>query len=96
MKIVFIAYGQNLDDEVTDILVDNMIANFTKWKRVGGVGQSSGVHRGKAPWPKLNNVMMLALGEDEATKVMDGVRQMRRSRGASGVKAFLVPCEEVT
>ena len=51
---------------------------------------------GTKRWPKLNNVLMLALDDALAMKVMNGVRELRRQLGPEGVKAFLLPCEEVT
>ena len=96
MKLVMIAYNQAIDGEVTDILVDNNIAGCTKWKKAAGEGVGSGVHLGTKRWPKLNNVLMMAMEDVPAVKVMDGVRELRKQFGPEGVKAFLLPCEEVT
>ncbi len=96
MKIVMIAYSQAIDNEVTDILVDNNVAGCTKWKEVTGEGVAGGVHLGTKRWPKLNNVLMMALEDALAVKVMDGVRALRAQLGPEGVKAFMLPCEEVT
>ena len=39
MKIILIAHGQTIDNEVTDIRVDNNIAGCTKWKNMNYMGR---------------------------------------------------------
>ena len=61
-------------------------------------GFSSGVG-GSQPetksWSKLNNVLMVVLDDVLSVKVMDGVRELQGQFGPEGIKAFLLPCEEV-
>jgi hypothetical protein len=45
---------------------------------------------------KLDNVLTAVLDDTLAVKVMDGARELQKQFGPEGVKAFLLPCEEVT
>ncbi|NLW50153.1 MAG: hypothetical protein GXY85_04825 [Candidatus Brocadiaceae bacterium] len=96
MKLVLIAYNEALDDEVGKVLAAAGAEGWTKWARVYGKGRSSGPHLGTHVWPKANDVLAVVTDEDTARKVLDGIRELRTRLAREGVKAFLLPCEEVT
>ena len=96
MKLVLIAYNEALDQEVEGLLQASGVDGLTKWTKVYGKGKASGPHLGTHVWPKANNVIAAVTGEKEAGKLLDGVRELRKRLSKEGVKAFLLPCEEVT
>ena len=56
---------------------------------------ASGERLGTRRWSKLNNVLTAVLDDTLAAKVMGDVRELQKQFGPEGVKAFLLPCEEV-
>ncbi|MBU4251953.1 MAG: hypothetical protein KKC39_06255 [Candidatus Omnitrophica bacterium] len=96
MKMVMITYNEALDNEVMEILGDCALKNYTKITGVFGCGTSSGTHLGTDIWPGRNNILYVACEEVVGKQIIVSVRQLRKSLGAEGVKAFLMPLEETT
>jgi len=96
MKMVMLTYNEALDNEVMEILESCALKNYTKIVGVFGCGTSSGTHLGTDIWPGRNNILYVACEEAVGKKIIAAVRQLRKSLGAEGIKAFLIPLEEVT
>ena len=96
MKLVVIAYNEALDGEVEGILEQCGVEGYTKWTKVYGKGKASGPHLGTHVWPKANNVLAAFTDEETAGRLMEAVRGLRERLAREGVKAFVIPCEEVT
>jgi nitrogen regulatory protein PII len=96
MKMIMIAYNEAIDMEVMEMLGKCGLENYTKITETFGRGASSGTHLGTDIWPGLNNVLYVASPDDVAQKVFAAVRELRKSLGKEGVKAFLWPLEEIT
>jgi len=96
MKMVMIVYNEAVDDEVMDALDDCALKNYTKLTGVYGSGAVSGTHLGNDIWPGLNNILYVACNAKEAQRLVSGIKEMRKTLGKEGVKAFIMPLEEVT
>jgi hypothetical protein len=96
MKMVMLMYNEALDNEVMEILENCLLKYYTKTTGVFGCGQSSGTHLGTDIWPGRNNILYVACEEAAAKKIIVLVKQLRKSLGAEGVKAFLMPLEDLT
>jgi len=96
MKMVMITYNEAIDNEVMEVLESCSLKNYTKITGVFGCGASSGTHLGTDIWPGLNNILYVACEEAAAKKIMAAIRQLRKSLGPEGIKAFLIPLEEIT
>ena len=96
MKMVMLAYNEALDNEVMEILESCLMKNYTKITGVFGCGTSSGTHLGTDIWPGRNNVLYVACEDAVGKKIITLVKQIRKSLGAEGIKAFLMPLEELT
>jgi hypothetical protein len=44
----------------------------------------------------MNNILYVACQETDGKKIIAAVRQLRENLGAEGVKAFLMPLEELS
>ncbi|MFP4037957.1 MAG: PG0541 family transporter-associated protein [Desulfobacteraceae bacterium] len=95
MKLVLITFNQALDSALERLLEEAGVEGFTKWTKVYGKGRSSGPHMGTHVWPKANNVLAVAVEDDTARALVQGVRDLREDMAAQGIKAFVLPCEEV-
>ena len=96
MKLVIISCNEAVGEEVMELLSDNGVEGYTLWTKVLGKGQSSGPHLMSHVWPKANNILMVGVEGGVAQSLLSGVRKLRESIGHEGVKAFVVPLEEVT
>ncbi len=94
MKIVLIVYNEAVDMEVMETLGNCALKNYTKVLGVFGKGETSGTHLGNDIWPGRNNMLFVACEEKEAGQSC--IRQLRKKLGREGVKAFILPLEEVT
>lgn len=96
MKIILVAYNQGLDDRVMGALQECCLENYTKWTGVLGKGSSSGPHLATHVWPKANNVLAVAV-EDAAVKpFIEQIRKLRGDLAQEGIKAFVLPLDDVT
>lgn len=96
MRMLLITYNEAIDGEVMEILKANSVESYTKWTKVLGKGSTSGPHLLTHVWPKANNVVVVGIQDEQAEKVLEGVRHLRKTLGREGVKAFLIPLEAVT
>lgn len=96
MKLVFVAYNEALEGQVAELLETISIQNYTKWIKVLGKGKKSGPHLSTPVWPKANNVAMMAIEDDQSRKLIQGVKTLRHSSGHEGIKAFVLPLEDLT
>lgn len=96
MKMITIIYNEAVDDEVADILNDCALKSYTKLTKTYGSGTASGTHLGNDIWPGLNNILYVACSDDEAKKLITRIRDARKTIGKEGVKAFVMPLEEIT
>lgn len=96
MKMIFIAYNEALDEEVLTLLREQGVQGYTKWVKAYGKGVVSEPHLGTNVWPKANNVLAAVVDDEMTPRILDGIRALRASVAREGVKAFVLPCEEVT
>ncbi|MCX5699780.1 MAG: hypothetical protein NTX01_08830 [Candidatus Omnitrophica bacterium] len=96
MKMVMLVYNEALDNEVMEILENCLMKNYTKITGVFGCGTSSGTHLGTDIWPGRNNILYVACEEAVGKKIIAAVKPLRKSLGVEGIKAFLMPLEELT
>ena len=96
MKLVLIAYNEAIDDEVMEQLDAVGIEGYTKWTEVLGKGQASGPHLLSHVWPKGNNALVVVTEDASAEKLLEAIRNLKQTATREGIKAFLLPVEEVT
>lgn len=96
MKLVLITYNEAVDEEVMEALDAAGADAYTKWTQVLGKGHAGGPHLLSHVWPKGNHVLLTVVDDERAGKILDGVRALRQTAGREGVKAFVVPVEQMT
>jgi len=95
-KMVMIAYNEAIDAEVTEVLANCGLENYTKIMGAFGRGSASGVHLGNDIWPGRNNILYIACEEKQAKQILTSIKELRKKLGKEGIKAFLLPVEEIT
>jgi nitrogen regulatory protein PII len=96
MKMVMISYNEAVDEEMTETLEKIGITGYTKWTNVLGRGRSGGEHLGSHVWPGKNCVVFLAVDEGTKDGIIKEIMALRKAAGHEGIKAFVMPLEEIT
>lgn len=96
MKMVMVAYNEAIETEVMEVLTECGLKNYTKIAGVFGRGETSGTHLGNDVWPGRNNLFYIACEEQEAKKIVSCVKELRKSLGKEGIKAFVWNLEDIT
>lgn len=89
MVLVFVVYGNAIDDEMTEML-KTRVAGYTRFEGVRGEG-SSEPRLGSHVWPGINNCVMTAVDDRERGLLMEGIGELKRKFPHAGVKVFAVP-----
>ncbi|GBD94466.1 hypothetical protein BMS3Abin05_02075 [bacterium BMS3Abin05] len=95
MKEVQITYNEAINAELIACLTTHGISTYTKIPHVFGVGTHSDPHMGSHVWPGENNMLFIVAEDEAVAKIMDCVRQLKKKKLKEGIKAFLIPVEEV-
>lgn len=95
-KMVLITYNEAIDLEVMEAIEQSGLKNYTKMMGVFGRGETSGTHLGNDIWPGRNNLLYAACEERQSKQLISEVRNLRKKLGKEGIKAFILPIEEVT
>ena len=96
LKMVIIAYNEAIDMEVMEMMEKCELKNYTKIMGVFGKGETSGAHLGNDIWPGRNNLLYVATPENAAKQLASLVKELKAKLGQEGIKAFILPIEEIT
>lgn len=96
MKMVVVTYNEAIDAEVMEVLADCGLENYTKIMGIFGRGSASGTHLGNDIWPGRNNILYIACEEKQAEQLLSCVKELRKKLAKEGIKAFVLPVEEIT
>ncbi|HEU4506413.1 MAG TPA: hypothetical protein VFR79_16390 [Nitrospira sp.] len=99
MKMLLVIYRQSLEDDVRDLLRDLDVKAFTEAPKVFGIGEA-GTANSSFEWPGCNSLILAAMEEDQASKVIGELQAFRdrlskRQNGAKiPMRVFALPCEQ--
>ena len=96
MKAIFVAYNQAYNQEIVELLECLGQRGYTVWQEVGGRGSEDGEpHLGSHAWPTQNHALFSVMEDTLARKVMEALRTTDRDNRALGLRAYVLPVEEV-
>lgn len=84
-----------MDTEILKLLQSNGQTEYTKWTKVHGKGKHSEPHLMSHIWPKANNVLMVCVEDDISKKLMTELNEYKKNHLKEGIKAFLLPVEDI-
>ncbi len=100
MKMLLIVFRDSLEEEIHGLLKELSVNAFTELHKVGGTGETGAAFHSFA-WPGMNALVLTALPEDQADRVVEGLKGFRdqRTQQQHGVKiplrVFVLPCLQV-
>ncbi len=95
MKMVFVVYSQAADYDIVAAFKQAGIKGYTKVENACGEGTETEPKLGTHTWPGENNVLFLALEESELSATTELIRKLKDRHPRAGVKAFILPMEEI-
>ena len=96
MKAIFIAYNQAYNEEIVDLLAKLGQRGYTKWEAVGGRGSFEGEpHLGNHAWPTQNHALMTVVEDALVPEIMDSLRKTDTDSPKLGLRAYVLPVEEM-
>jgi nitrogen regulatory protein PII len=96
MKMVMLTYNEAVEIEIMEVMSACGVQNYSKIGRTYGKGATSGTHLGNDVWPGLNNILYVACDNAQADEIVSSVNKLRKTIGKEGVKAFVMPLEQIT
>jgi len=63
-------------------------------EKARGEGDETELKLGTHSWPGRNNVLLMAIQNEECDMMKDVVRRLKQDHHRAGVKAFVLPMEE--
>ena len=98
-KMLLIVFRDSLEDEVVEVLQTLEVKAFTELRKVDGMGEAGAAFRSLA-WPGGNAMILAALSEAHADRVVKGLRAFRdkclhQQQGKKvPLRVFVLPCLE--
>lgn len=96
LKMAMVVYNEAIDDEVLEMLKECGMKNYTKIAAAFGKGATSGTHLGNDIWPGRNNILYVVCEEKQTKQLLSCVTELRKELGKEGIKAFILPVDELT
>ncbi|HPC47830.1 MAG TPA: transcriptional regulator [Deltaproteobacteria bacterium] len=91
MRMIFMIYDVDFDDDVMDTLSSLELTGYTKWDRVLGKGKRSEPKLDDAVWPGFNCAVMIAVEDDNEQAVFSALEDLFKRLGAKGFAVFELP-----
>ncbi len=95
MKMFLIVYCEAADYDVISSLKKTGIRTYTKMEEACGEGTDTEPKLGTHCWPGKNKVLFIAVQEEEVPVLRDLINKLRTDHPRAGVKAFILPMEEI-
>ena len=100
MKMLMIVFRQSLEEDIMKLLRELGVKAFTELPSVVGAGETGAAFHTFVS-PQANSIVLTALTEGQAEKVINGLHTYRdqlaqRQHGAYiPLRVFILPCEQV-
>lgn len=100
MQLLLVIFRQSLDEDIRRLLKDLDIKAFTEAPKVFGIGEA-GEAFGSLTWPGHNSMILAAMEDEQAERVIRGLQafrdQMVRQQGDAKIplRVFAMPCRLV-
>ena len=94
MKMFFVIYAEACDESVTGAFKKAGYKSYTKVHSATGEGDESEPKLGTHYWPGKNNLLLLAVSDEDVIGLVELVRRLKVEQPRAGMRAFTFPLEE--
>lgn len=91
MKLLFITYDVDFDEDVMEMLNSLGVTGFTKWDRVLGKGKNSDPKLDDPVWPGFNCAVAAVINDDDQEKILEELKKFSLRLDGKGFKVFVLP-----
>ena len=91
MKMLFIIYDADFDEDVMGTLEACSITAYTKWDQVMGKGNTSEPKLDDSVWPGFNIAVFVVVEDDVGDRLFNAMERLSRDLGGIGCKVFELP-----
>lgn len=98
MKMLMIVFRESLEEDIRKLLSKYRVRAFTEMHDVTGTGEAGAAFHSLS-WPAFNDMILVAMPEPEADKLLTALKEFReqqvqRQGGAKiPLRVFSLPCE---
>jgi hypothetical protein len=94
VKMFLIIYAEAADEFVIAALKEAGIRAYTKMVEARGEGTETEPKLGTHCWPGKNNVLLIAVDDEEIPGIAERILALKKEHPRAGVRSFLLPMEE--
>lgn len=91
MKLLFITYDADLDDDVMEMLDSLGVNGFTKWDKVLGKGKNSEPKLDTSVWPGFNCAVAVVISDNDQERILEELRKFSLRLDGKGFRVFALP-----
>ncbi|HPU36299.1 MAG TPA: transcriptional regulator [Bacillota bacterium] len=91
MKLLFITYDADFDEDVMEMLNSLGVTGFTKWDRVLGKGKNSEPRLDNPVWPGFNCAVATVISDDDQERILEDLTKFSLRFDGKGIKVFVLP-----
>ncbi len=95
MRAVLIIFAPALEGMIMEALAKNGGPHYTKFPFLLGEGGHSEPHLDNHIWPGTNVGIFVAAEDENIRKIVEAIRKIKNEHLKDGVKAFVMPIEEI-
>ena len=95
MKLLYITYDVDFDEEITEMLDLLEVTGFTKWDRVLGKGQNSEPRLDTPVWPGFNCAIAAVVSDEHLEKFIEKFKSFSSQFDDKAFKVFVLPVSAV-
>ncbi|MEJ5365877.1 MAG: PG0541 family transporter-associated protein [Desulfosoma sp.] len=95
MDMYWIFYDASFDEDVMETLDHCCVTGFTKWDRVLGKGPHAVPKMDNAVWPGYNCAVLVAVPDEESSRLKTSLQELRRNLGGRGMEIFRMAAERI-
>jgi nitrogen regulatory protein PII len=94
VKMFLIVYSNAADEYVITAFKKSGITRYTKMEEAHGEGNDTEPKLGTHTWPGENNVLLVAVPNEQVSLMTDVLHKLKKEHPRAGVKGFVLPMEE--
>jgi hypothetical protein len=100
MTMLLLVFRYSLDEEILRLLKELNVKSFTEAPKVFGMGEA-GTAFNSMDWPGSNCMILSAMEDEQATRVVAGLREFRdrlikqQRNNKIPIRVFAFPCERL-
>jgi len=95
MRMLFMIYDADFDDDVMEMLAGCSVTGYTKWGRVLGKGKNSEPRMDDPVWPGCNCALAVVIEDELTEEIEKAAKELSSKLGGGGFAMFGLPVDRL-